>query len=37
MDDGFENLQRQMDNLQTDVRELRSLYFETLNREPPAD
>ena len=44
MDDGFENLQRQIDNLQrridnlqADVRELRTLHFETLNDEPPAD
>ena len=33
----IDNLQRQIDNLQADVRELRTLYFETLNDEPPAD
>ena len=37
MSDGFANLQRQVDELQVDVRELRSMQFEALKSEPPAN
>lgn len=37
MTDGFANLQRQIDELQADVRELRSMQFETLKTEPAAN
>ena len=37
MSDGFANLQRQTDELQTDVRELRSMQFEALKNNPPAN
>ena len=38
MDDGFENVNRRIDDLQVDVRELRTLVFETLkNEQAPAN
>ena len=33
IDDGFENVNRRIDELQVDVRELRTLVFETLKDE----
>lgn len=33
IDDGFQNVNRRMDELQVDVRELRTLVFETLKDE----
>ena len=33
IDDGFENVNRRIDELQVDVRELRTLVFETLKGE----
>ena len=37
MSDGFGNLQGQIDELQTDVRELRSMQFEARQNDPPAN
>ena len=35
--DGIANMQRRIDELQSDVRELRSMRFEALKNEPPAN
>ena len=37
MNDGFENVNRRIDDLHADVRELRTLAFETVKNEPPAN
>ena len=37
MNEGFENLNRRIDDLDADVRELRTLVFETVKNDPPAN
>ena len=37
MTEGFDNLNRRIDNLDADVRELRTLLFESVKQDPAAD
>ena len=37
MDEGFANIYRRLDDMQTDIREIRTLLFETIKNNPPAD
>jgi len=37
MTEGFENLNRRIDDLDADVRELRTLLFESVKQDPTAD
>ncbi len=37
MNEGFANIHRRIDDLQTDIREIRTLLFEMLKDNPPAD
>ena len=36
VDEGFANIHRRLDDLQTDMREIRTLLFETIKNNPPA-
>lgn len=37
MNEGFANIHRRLDDLQTDIREIRTLLFEMLKNNPPAN
>ena len=37
MDEGFANIYRRLDDMQTDIREIRTLLFETIKNNPAAD
>ena len=37
MDEGFANIYRRLDDMQTDIREIRTLLFETIKNNPPGD
>ena len=37
MNEGFASIHRRIDDLQTDIREIRTLLFETLKDDSPAD
>lgn len=37
MDEGFANANRRLDDMQTDIREIRTLLFETIKNNPPGD
>ncbi len=37
MTEGFDNLNRRIDDLDADVRELRTLLFESVKQDPAAD
>ncbi len=37
MTEGFDNVNRRIDNLDADVRELRTLLFESVKQDPAAD
>ena len=37
MDEGFANIYRRLDDMQTDIREIRTLLFETIKNNPPVD
>ena len=37
MDEGFANIYRRLDDMHTDIREIRTLLFETIKNSPAAD
>ena len=37
MDEGFASIYRRLDDMQTDIREIRTLLFETIKNNPAAD
>ena len=37
MAEGFANIYRRLDDMQTDIREIRTLLFETIKNNPPGD
>ena len=37
MDEGFANIYRRLDDMQTDIREIRTLLFETIKNNPAAN
>ena len=37
IDEGFANINRRLDDMQTDIREIRTLLFETIKNNPPRD
>ena len=37
MNEGFASIYRRLDDMQTDIREIRTLLFETIKNNPPAD
>lgn len=37
MDEGFANIYRRLDDMQTDIREIRTLLFETIKNNPSGD